>query len=283
MSLQLLNSGLGCFIRKQNEISRITHPFKRSFMDYLCRTTKDHELLVRIRQPLDLRPAAIKGRVELRRFQELRESHTMDDENFKHLGANLATAHLITSHGGAIKWEGSNEWIDENHTYHTPLPTQRVQNLFIEAIDASGTSMMYETFETMLYLKKLKYLDISSCQYINEWCLDRLVHFQHTLQYLNVSNCASVKENGLGMLHKIPSLKRLVVCGMTGLKQPELTLLALEEMLPNCLISTDIDYTNSEWLNQPSGGDVDLDVLKTAPCVLLDKEYDMQKSKLHLG
>ena len=52
-------------------------------------------------------------------------------------------------------------------------------------------------------LRHLKYLDVSNCELVDDWCLDRFIQFRDTLLYLDISGCPLVTENGLACLHKL--------------------------------------------------------------------------------
>ena len=70
------------------------------------------------------------------------------------LGVELAVAHFILKGGGAVKFEGSEDWLDlqENPPWKRNvdriLPTQHAPAYKIEAIDASRMPIMYDTFDS---------------------------------------------------------------------------------------------------------------------------------------
>ena len=82
------------------------------------------------------------------------------------LGVELAVAHFILKGGGAVKFEGSEDWLDlqENPPWKRNvdriLPTQHAPAYKIEAIDASKMPIMYDTFDSFSEYPLLYYLFI---------------------------------------------------------------------------------------------------------------------------
>ena len=63
------------------------------------------------------------------------------------LGGELGTAHFIVGRGGAIKLKDQNHWVRMVAYESTALPRQKIDDLILEAIDASNTDLMYEGLE----------------------------------------------------------------------------------------------------------------------------------------
>lgn len=64
------------------------------------------------------------------------------------LGPDLAAAYFIVHRKGAVKFIGDNTWHKIiKHRFFTSsykLPTEKVPGLFLEAIDASNTELIFE-------------------------------------------------------------------------------------------------------------------------------------------
>lgn len=64
------------------------------------------------------------------------------------LGPDLAAAHFIVHRKGAVKFIGDDVWhkIKKKGRFISSyeLPAQKVPGLFLEAIDASNTELMFE-------------------------------------------------------------------------------------------------------------------------------------------
>lgn len=60
------------------------------------------------------------------------------------LGPDLAAAHFLVHRGAAIKFIGDNIWIKRNKFGQYDLPGRKVPGLYLEAIDASDTELMFE-------------------------------------------------------------------------------------------------------------------------------------------
>ena len=75
----------------------------------------------------------------LRRYRYVMERHRV-------LGPDLATAHFVIARGGAVKLVGQDDWVEQKNN-RVPLPNVFVPEMFVEAIDASNTQMMYCSFD----------------------------------------------------------------------------------------------------------------------------------------
>jgi len=63
--------------------------------------------------------------------------------------------------------------------------------------------LLCECVNVVVSLTGLKYLSVAGCRNIDDWCLDRFVHFRDSLLVLDVSRCPLVTERGLATLHKL--------------------------------------------------------------------------------
>ena len=68
-------------------------------------------------------------------------------ERHEKLGPDLATAHFVVARNGAVKFEGFDRWIRKNADGKYYLPGMTDMNIRLEAIDASKTTMMYQSFD----------------------------------------------------------------------------------------------------------------------------------------
>ena len=86
--------------------------------------------------------------------------------------------------GAAIKFVGDDTWYrrDKNGNYELPgtkVPGELKSRwhfllfifagLYLEAIDASGTELVFEGFDNMVELKNLRLLRLADCPYIDDW------------------------------------------------------------------------------------------------------------------
>lgn len=166
--------------------------------------------------------------------EDFRKDQSYKTDRVAILGEELSAAHFILMRGGAVKFYGSDFW-------HRPidgeigLPNRKVEGMIIEAIDASGTKLLYEGLENFAYLEDLRHLNVSSCPNFDDFCLNRLQQLKN-LETLDVSGCPHIKDNGLACLHRLKNLKLLNIADLPNVKNPELMTLLLEEELPNCTI-----------------------------------------------
>ena len=100
------------------------------------------------------------------------------------LGPDLAAAHFLVHRGAAIKFVGDDTWYRRDEKGNYELPGTKVPGeprscrhvvdaffagLYLEAIDASGTELVFEGFDNMIELKSLRLLRLADCPYIDDW------------------------------------------------------------------------------------------------------------------
>ncbi len=141
-------------------------------------------------------------------------------ERLTKLGPDLAAAHFLIARGCAVKFQGIPGWMRANKKNMTPdtIPTAYEPGLYVEAIDAAYSQLIYEGLQNIKGLLYLKYLDLSFSPMIDEWCLDRISgEFSGSLEYLDISGCYNVNFNGLECLWRLKKLKVLVLRDMVRL------------------------------------------------------------------
>ena len=57
--------------------------------------------------------------------------------------------------------------------------------------------------DVSVHLEHLRYLNFSKSFNFNDWCLARMYQFQDSLEFLDISGCWEVTENGLAGLHSL--------------------------------------------------------------------------------
>ncbi|KAL5008275.1 hypothetical protein ScPMuIL_013856 [Solemya velum] len=196
----------------------------------------DREVIRMLQQDIDLTPTSLKRFWNKKRQLEKQDDQKFRPERLKFLGPDLAAAHFIVARHGAVKFLGREKWFrrDKSGAYY--IPNRRVDGLQVEAIDASGTELMYVGLDNLVDLECLRYLSVSNCQLIDDWCLSRLHMFSETLEFLDVSGCPQVTERGLACLHHLRKLKGLNIANLPKIANKELVTLYLEEMLPDCTV-----------------------------------------------
>lgn len=231
-----------------------------------------------IQQKIDLSPESLHGWVDRKMFERTREQQQFIAQRHYILGPDLATAHFMVARGASVKMVGHSNWVKSTKDKKVPLPNKKDHTFKLEAVDASGIDLMYEGLDNFIQLTSLAYLNLSNCEHIDDWCLDRLHQLKRALRCLDVSGCANVTERGLASLHKL-DLEQLVMRNMSGLESPELTVLMLEDIMPNTRIVTDVDYStlpavDTESLEKLSGSAQSEDALQIEgmPGVVLNKK-----------
>lgn len=81
------------------------------------------------------------------------------------LGADLAAAYFIVHRKGAVKFVDDEEWHKMNARGRYKLPNAPAPGLHLEAIDASGTELMFEglTLVVSSNNNKINFKDSTIC------------------------------------------------------------------------------------------------------------------------
>ncbi|CAI4228962.1 unnamed protein product [Auanema sp. JU1783] len=165
-------------------------------------------------------------------FKHLQYDQRMIAERLLFLGADLAAAHFLVHRGASVKFIGDDNWYRRDAKKNYSLPGRKVPGLHIEAIDASGTELMFEGFENLYDLKHLRMLRLADCEYIDDWTLGKIGGMMENLEMLDVSGCQKISSKGLmGLL----PLKKLRLLRLEGLYCKDLgkAALLLEESIPS--------------------------------------------------
>ncbi|XP_044766584.1 distal membrane-arm assembly complex protein 2 [Coccinella septempunctata] len=191
------------------------------------------EIVKALQTPLDLSFSGIKNWLTRKNKQREISEQTYNPERNEVLGNELAAAHFVVFRGGAVKFHGDDKWIKADEYKNYNLPEYYVRNKYIEAIDCSDTDIYYEGLQNFRDVKHLKWLSLNDCQDIDDWCIDTIcaAHYK-TLVYLDLRNCRNITERGLTALWKMKKLKLLFLDDVIRSTEFEMTVLLLQEQLP---------------------------------------------------
>ncbi|KAL8619789.1 hypothetical protein ACOMHN_025875 [Nucella lapillus] len=203
---------------------------------YSSREGIPREILTMLTQDYVWNWGGVKAFMESSRWMALKHDHRFIPERHRVLGPDLATAHFVVGRGGRVKVSGREAWVQRDKQGNAYMPNNYVPGLHLEAIDCTGVQMSYVAFDNMVDLEQLQYLKFSRCSNFDDWCLARLYQFKDTLEFLDLSDCWDVTENGLACLHMLRNLKGLKLTGLPKVKDMGLLVLLLEEALPQCTI-----------------------------------------------
>lgn len=173
----------------------------------------------------------VKKEVDLEQQKYISERHEI-------LGSDLATAHFIVHRGGKVRFEGG-DWIELNKDEKdcSELPNKFVRNMFLHSVDASNTNIRYEGLDNFTNLTRLKWLSFQNCCNVDNWFLDRITgEFNETLEYLDISECKGITEEGLSCIYKLKNLKTLCVTNIANTRNFEFMCLLLEDGIPGLTI-----------------------------------------------
>ncbi|KAL3085296.1 hypothetical protein niasHS_010365 [Heterodera schachtii] len=183
---------------------------------------------------------------DYRKFQAMQYDQRFLPDRLIFLGADLAAAHFIVHRHGSVKFVGDDHWYKREGragTYY--LPGTKTEGFYVEAIDASGTELMFEGFDNLYDLEFLRMLSLRDCRWIDDWVLSRIGGmFANTLEMLDLSNCHRISAKGLLGLRSLSKLRFLRLDGLGKTEGIAKSALLLEETLPN-LVVIGIDYEHA--------------------------------------
>uniref|UniRef100_A0A8R1Y176 ATP synthase subunit s, mitochondrial n=1 Tax=Onchocerca volvulus TaxID=6282 RepID=A0A8R1Y176_ONCVO len=178
-------------------------------------------------------------------FQHLQYDQRFIPERLLFLGPDLAAAHFLVHRGAAVKFVADNIWIKKDEKGNYSLPGQKIPGLYIEAIDASDTELMFEGLENLVDLSHLRLLRLAGCYYADDWMMSRIgALFPESLEMLDLSDCNRITAKGLAGLRTLKKLRYLRLEGLDHVKDIAKTALLLEESIPNLKVFG-INYENA--------------------------------------
>lgn len=189
-----------------------------------------------LNQDIDLSWSAIKRYAARTTFEASRKDQMFNQDRIDTLGPEIGPAHFIIARNGAVKFKDRKNWIRVDASGSFAVPRHKVDCLYLEGIDASNTELMYEGLDNLKDIQELKFLNLSNCKYIDDFCMSRLQMFKNSLEVLDVSGCELVTEMGIACLHHLPNLKVLNIANTPNIKYKEVLTFYIEEMLPNCVV-----------------------------------------------
>ncbi|QQP55617.1 ATP synthase subunit s-like protein [Caligus rogercresseyi] len=191
--------------------------------------------------------------------EERKKEHTklvriqlLDEKRLVALGPDLSAAWFLLSRNCRVRFKDQETWVENQGD----LPTTFKAGHCLEAIEASRSLLVYEGLQNLRNLSFLKHLDISYCEFVDEWFIDRITgEFRETLEYLDVSGCYRLDWNGIEPLARLVNLKVLILRDLDHIEDLKLICLLLLEVNPDLDIRG-VDYIDIELLK--AGGNEDL-------------------------
>lgn len=181
------------------------------------------------------------NKFQMRRLQKIKSQQMIPSEVIDEVGVELSVAHLVLRLGGAIRLSGADQWIGHIKECRHLLPTTRIRDFHIEAIDLTGTLITYEGLEYLPSLHSLRELRLNTTAFLDDHCLRRISRMRKKLELLDISNCPQISGKGLSTLWNLQSLKMLNVAQNPLLEDKELVCILLQEKIPLLQIQG-VDY-----------------------------------------
>jgi len=184
-----------------------------------------------------LDPIWFREETNKRLHQTLVRSQMFQKERLQMLGPDLAAAHFLCHNNCRVRFRGHTHWTELGPKNTIDIPAIYVPGWYVEAIDAAEALLVYEGLQNFRNLHHLKELDLSYCEHVDEYCMDRITgEFHHSLETLNISGCTKVNWNGFECLWRCSNLKVLVIKDMDHIQDLPLLCLMLLDILPNLKI-----------------------------------------------
>lgn len=134
------------------------------------------------------------------------------------------------------RFTNSDKWIKRNEMHEYTLPSRYNPEWILEELNCDNMVIHYEGFENIRRLNNLKKFSLQNVKTLDDWSLDRLAGNDFAqLEILNISG-TNVTANGLIALQKLPSLRLLIVDNPKRSIAFELTLLAMQDTMPNLVV-----------------------------------------------
>ncbi|ELV12203.1 ATP synthase subunit s-like protein [Tupaia chinensis] len=147
-------------------------------------------------------------------------------------GPDIAGAFFVLKQGGAVKFQDK-EWIRPNRKGHFSREFFKFQEVPVEAIDASGCAINYQGLDNLCDALRAAPDPVAA---VLPPCGRLVYRLAGSLQELSLAGCPRVSERGLACLHHLQNLRRLDISDLPAVSNPGLTLILVEEMLPNCKV-----------------------------------------------
>lgn len=203
-------------------------------------------------------PAFYYSESAVKAYQELVKTQTFIKERLIALGPDLSAAHFLCHRGCRVRFRGKqppDADPDDTETCFVThenaqelLPDQYEPGWYVEEIDASHSSLVYEGFQNLRNLIHLKRLDLSYSPLVDVWCIDRVCgEFQDSLEHLDISGCRALNWNAIESLWRFRKLRTLVLHDMDHIKDLRLLCLMLLDVFPDLNIKG-VDYANPDLL-----------------------------------
>lgn len=178
-------------------------------------------------------------------------TQNVDKDTKEKIGTDLAAAYVVVKSGGRIQFAGMDRWI-EKKGHHIPLPNYNIPNLKLQVADLTDTHIRYEG---LAYLEgtSIKMLILKDCKYVDDFCLSSLYKLSSTLEFLDISGCLSVTDNGLGALYKLRNLKYLRINNLPNVRNKALVTGFLSEENPELnVLGVDLPTDHDEEMPKTS-------------------------------
>lgn len=183
----------------------------------------------------------IKQYLADKKRQRLVKSQTFDLPQHVRLGSDLAVSKFVLDYcRGKIKDENG-KWLETSKS----LPEKFSPTFKVTAIKARNCQLTTEAMDNFAGLEHLESLDLAGNARLDDFSCDilgRVFRNSKTLGNIDISECPSISLNGVEILFRIPSLRRIVAIKTKAAKHEDIdlfTLTAQDERQCNVFVHDD--------------------------------------------
>lgn len=140
-----------------------------------------------------------------------------------------------------FRFAKTDDWVKRDpETHEYELPSKYDPAYLVEELNCDNMTIYYEGFENIRRLAHLKKFSLQNVMSLDDWSMDRLAGNElPKLEVLDISG-TKVTANGLIALHKLPSLRLLIIDNPKRSVEFELTLLGIQDSMPQLVVRDSI-------------------------------------------
>ncbi|KAI1285735.1 hypothetical protein HDE_11537 [Halotydeus destructor] len=187
---------------------------RKKFKKQLTTPTFSTEFFAALHKKYDISAKGMYRWLKDRQWTLLAKEQVFKAKRHAILGPDLAAAHFVTFRSGKVQFHGSETWWDDD----TRLPMKYDERFRLKSVVVDGLKfeLVHEGLDNLVNLKYLENLDISHCWRLNDFSFDKLYRMFRNSKYLktlNVTNCPGFSHRSLAAVHRVPSLRKVVITG----------------------------------------------------------------------
>ncbi len=157
-----------------------------------------------------------------------------DEGRVRDVGPDRAAAEWLLRCGAGVTWKGATKPLKD----YNALPVGDYRRYKIQKIDATESAVMETGFRYLADLTELTDLKLKNCKYLTDDSLRYLTSalMEKRVSSLEVSDTGMVSDEGVAIMRKLDTLKRLRLENLAGVRDPQEVMRKFAEDLPGCKV-----------------------------------------------